>query len=48
VDGRRQLNGTPLHTVDGLIAATAIKHGLTMVTRNVKHFERLWRAVVNL
>lgn len=24
--------------VDGLIAATAIVHGLTMVTRNVKHF----------
>ncbi len=33
--------------VDGLIAATAIEHGLTMVTRNVKDFERLQRAVVN-
>lgn len=25
-------------TADGLIAATAIEHGLTIVTRNVKDF----------
>jgi hypothetical protein len=27
--------------MDGLFAATAQAHALTLVTRNVKHFERL-------
>ncbi len=31
-------NGTPLPNIDGLIAATAIEHDLTLVTRNVKNF----------
>ena len=35
-----QLRGTPANTVDGLIAATAIEHGLTVATRNVKDFAR--------
>ena len=30
----------PVSTVDGLLAATAIVHDLTLVTRNVKHVER--------
>jgi toxin FitB len=30
--------GTPLPNIDGLIAATAIEHDLTLVTRNVKDF----------
>lgn len=30
----------PISSVDGLLAATAIVHGLTLVTRNVKHVER--------
>jgi predicted nucleic acid-binding protein len=30
--------GTPLTIIDGLIAATAEEHRLTMVTRNVKDF----------
>lgn len=33
--------------VDGLIAATAIVHGLTMVTRNTKHFGLTGVRVVN-
>lgn len=30
----------PLPFVDGLIAATALEHGLTVVTRNVRDFTR--------
>lgn len=30
--------GTPLPNIDGLIAATAIEHDLTLATRNVKDF----------
>lgn len=30
----------PISAVDGLLAATAIVHGLTLVTRNVRHVAR--------
>jgi len=33
--------------VDGLIAATAMVHGLTVVTRNVRDFERCGVATIN-
>ena len=36
--GECQLRGTPLNTADGMIAATALEHDLTVVTRNVKDF----------
>ncbi len=39
--------GAPLPIVDGLIAATALKHQLTLVTRNVRDFERLGVEVFN-
>jgi toxin FitB len=35
-DAHRQ--GTPLPVIDGLLAATAFHHHLTMVTRNVQEF----------
>jgi toxin FitB len=38
LEGQCQLKGTPLNTADGLIAATALEHGLTIVTRNEKDF----------
>jgi len=42
-----QLNGIALAIVDGLIAATAKHHQVTLVTRNVRDF-RMWGiAVVN-
>jgi toxin FitB len=41
LDGRCQLKGTRLNTADGMIAATALEHELTVVTRNVKDFDGL-------
>jgi toxin FitB len=38
IDGTCQLRGTTANTADGLIAATALEHGLTVATRNVKDF----------
>lgn len=37
----------PLPVVDGLLAATAIEHDLTLVTRNVAHVERTGVRLVN-
>jgi predicted nucleic acid-binding protein len=47
LDGECRLKGTPLNTADGMIAATASEHNLTIVTRNVKDFARLGVAVLN-
>ena len=37
----------PLEDRDSLIAATALVHGMTLVTRNVAHFERAGVAILN-
>ena len=47
LDGQRQLIGRPLHVPDGQIAATALEHGLTLVTRNVKDFASLGVTIFN-
>jgi predicted nucleic acid-binding protein len=39
--------GTTLAVVDGIVAATALEHGLTVVTRNVKDFARLGVTILN-
>ena len=39
--------GRPLPTVDSLIAATALTHGLTIVTRNTRDFEGIGATTIN-
>jgi toxin FitB len=47
LEGQRLLAGRPLGTADGMIAATALEHGLTLVTRNVKDFASLGIVLLN-
>ena len=45
--GQCKSKGRPLNVVDGLIAATALVHDLTVVTRNVRDFEGLGVELLN-
>jgi len=47
LDAERQLRGMPLNTADGMIAATARFHDLTVVTRNAKDFAGLGVRIFN-
>lgn len=47
ITGESEKRGKPLPVIDSLIAATAIVHGLTVVTRNVEDFERCGAACIN-
>jgi tRNA(fMet)-specific endonuclease VapC len=47
LDGQRQATGRPLGVADGMIAATAMEHDLTLVTRNTKDYEGLGVALFN-
>jgi len=47
LDGERRLKGAPFNTADGMIAATALTHGLELVTRNVKDFAGLGVPLLN-
>ena len=42
-----QTKGRPLSVVDGLLAATALQHGLTVVSRNVSDFAAVGLGVLN-
>lgn len=45
--GRAGKKGVVIPAVDGLIAATALRHGLHVMTRNVKDFDSTGARVVN-
>jgi len=47
ITATRQRMGKPLAIADGLIAATALEHHLTLVTRNVKDFTGLNLPILN-
>ncbi len=47
LEAKRQRLGLPLNTADGQIAATALEHGLTLVTRNEKDFADLGVSILN-
>jgi len=47
VTARAEKKGLPLPAVDGLIAATALRHGLHLMTRNVSDFEATGVLLVN-
>ncbi|MDP8979476.1 MAG: type II toxin-antitoxin system VapC family toxin [Acidobacteriota bacterium] len=47
LSAQAQRRGTPLANIDGLLAATALEHGLTVVTRNVKDFSGLGLTMFN-
>jgi predicted nucleic acid-binding protein len=47
LESKRQLAGRTLNVPDGQIAATALEHGLTLVTRNSKDFEALGVTILN-
>jgi toxin FitB len=44
---RSQQQGKPLGNIDGLLAATAIEHDLTVATHNARHFAGLGVAIFN-
>jgi predicted nucleic acid-binding protein len=45
--GEHRRRGRQITMADGLIAATALEHDLTLVTRNVKDFEGLGLPIIN-
>jgi tRNA(fMet)-specific endonuclease VapC len=45
--GRLEAAGTPLPAIDSLIAALALHHGCSLVTRNDGDFQRAGIAVIN-
>lgn len=47
LEAQRQRLGLPLNTADGQIAATALEHDLTLVTRNEKDFSDLGVTLFN-
>jgi toxin FitB len=47
LSARAQQKGIQPPVIDGLLAATALEHDLTLVTRNVKDFEQLGVGLFN-
>ena len=47
LSARAQRQGRTVHVADGLIAATALRHGLHVMTRNVSDFEPTGALLIN-
>jgi toxin FitB len=47
LDGACRIKGRPISTADGMIAATALEHDLTVATRNIKHFAGVGVRILN-
>jgi predicted nucleic acid-binding protein len=47
LSGQRQIAGRPLSMADGILAATALEHGLTLATRNVRDYLDLGLTIYN-
>ncbi len=47
VQGASEAAGTPMSAIDGLIAATALTHDLTVVTRNVTDMQQSGATLLN-
>lgn len=47
ITARARLRGEQIPAADGLIAATAIRHGFRIMTRNTRHFEVSGALVLN-
>ena len=47
LSAQNQRNGLALANIDGLLAATAVEHQLTLVTRNVRDFAGTDVAIFN-
>ncbi|MEM9657115.1 MAG: type II toxin-antitoxin system VapC family toxin, partial [Planctomycetota bacterium] len=47
IAAKSEKGGKPIPAVDGLIAATAIRHGMRLMTRNVADFQFTGAMIVN-
>ena len=47
ISGSAAVRKSPLPVIDGLLAGTALQHGLTFVTRDVRHLARVGVATLN-
>jgi hypothetical protein len=47
ITGRAAARGRPLSGIDAMFAATALHHGLTLVTRNERHMAETGATLVN-
>jgi toxin FitB len=47
ITARAQKSGIIIPAVDGLLAATALRHGLHVMTRNTRHFEASGALVID-
>ena len=47
ITGQAQKSGITVPAIDGLIAATALRHGLHLMTRNVGDFEHTGAMIIN-